>query len=637
MICTEHRKRGFSIHGALFLLLAVILSLYLLPTGTVHAQEKEETIITLHEKQDLMVLFTFDRESVPIHLISPSGKRIGEGDEGVKVSKGDRYLTILVTDAEPGNWKAAYDLGSNTKIEYSVMNETASIWIEDFQVAKTQEGADFKFTLGDESGDLWISYEIYAVDTVLLNDDVLIDDGSARSGDEVDREISLSRLSSGTYRFRLDIYYNDGNGEIFDSGLSEPIEWQNDQEQGAPDGVTMSVDLLNDTLLVDWSQAGLFGDNCRITVLADDELIAQDETEIHSDSHEIVFPAEAKQLEVQFSARERGVWSPASVRTIDLNECWLRMTNADVCTDGLVTFSYHVPGDRTLSLSISDDTDTTQGEYRISGEGTISFPITRGNNLVSASVPVDDSLYFCLNTEVYYDAIPPGIRLYDNPDGRTVSEDHISLIGSVSGADRLMINDKEILLDENGGFVAKVPLFSGENTITLNAMDPGGNETGMLISVTCTAGPSGDGGGGSDSSKQTISGDQVPAFARFLPLIASALTSLLLIVIGFVFIKKTEKKKRSFSMVALIIWDIILLPAEGVLIYYYLRLRAENYSPEFITLAERSARDASTALSREKMFLILVIIGAVISILSILVTILAGRFINRRKKTEAPE
>jgi len=69
----------------------------------------------------------------------------------------------------------------------------------------------------------------------------------------------------------------------------------------------------------------------------------------------------------------------------------------------------------------------------------------------------------------------PVLSVADVPS--TVSEEKLTVTGTVEGATKVTVNGQEVTVNEDGTFSAEVTLIEGDNTITIVAVDAVGNET----------------------------------------------------------------------------------------------------------------------------------------------------------------
>lgn len=173
-------------------------------------------------------------------------------------------------------------------------------------------------------------------------------------------------------------------------------------------------------------------------------------------------------------------------------------------------------------------------------------------------------------------------------------------------------------MKENGEFTYEVALSLGENIIEIEAQDVNGNSTMMVLTLY-------------KASKMVSGTDAKNGWIQFLPLVAAGLTSILIIVLAAVFMRKKEKttgdKKRRIW--PFILWDIFLVIAEAICIWQFISRYLYSNSMNFLELAERSVSEVAGYLRWERIFGIASGAILIIFIISLLLTILKWK---RNKK-----
>ena len=86
----------------LFLFAIIICVFAALP---VSAASKQAQIFYAYSEQDVVILFSFDKEVVDITFISPSGDKYTKADtEKIDYAQGELWSTYRVKSAEQGQW-----------------------------------------------------------------------------------------------------------------------------------------------------------------------------------------------------------------------------------------------------------------------------------------------------------------------------------------------------------------------------------------------------------------------------------------------------------------------------------------------------------------------------------------------------
>ena len=71
----------------------------------------------------------------------------------------------------------------------------------------------------------------------------------------------------------------------------------------------------------------------------------------------------------------------------------------------------------------------------------------------------------------------PHITVTYPPNGAAITEKYITLKGQIDRANNLLINGREVNIDEKGAFSDEIVIFPGINMITVTAKDQFGRST----------------------------------------------------------------------------------------------------------------------------------------------------------------
>lgn len=612
--------------GLLRPVLALVLCTLLSAAFTIKAKAETEStrIAAMPGGQDLTVMFSFDRENVDITFISPSGSRISKGDEGLEFAEGELWSTYRVTQAEEGVWQVEYDRGDNSEIQYSILEESYGLWIQYVrQDGMTGESLTVSFQTDCESGDVRYDYELWAVNGEDSSMSEVISSGSARANQEETVTASLSSLNSGRYMLRLEVSSRDGDAEIFDSMTGEEFDFTNEELPAAMQGGRVFLDMSGHTCTLDWKDAKDYGDKgYRVIVSGSSGEIYHGELDSSVTDTTIVYPLDETVLQVSLSCRKKSLWSEPCIWVLDLqNGEALRTSEAEVTGQGQMAVEYAVSGERVLFLSVNGE----EGEFLLKDSGSLGVSLQPGQNQVYAEFEGEDGVTYVLDRLIYYDALPPEILLYDDLDGKTFYEDHVDIIGAVSGGS-LTVNGEEAALDEQGEFCYRLPLSAGENVAELKAADSNGNVSMQVLTLY--------------RGDNSIGGRTEQALRKYLPLIGALLASLLVIFLAFLFMRKREKavsekgtpaagKKRTLAK--WVCTAVILGILEAGCVWQYVRCSLFARSIKYLEMAENSVSKAAEYLRMKKAFGIGAIGGFVLFALSLVVVIVLAK----RKKTKS--
>ncbi|MCM1223328.1 MAG: hypothetical protein NC548_53635 [Lachnospiraceae bacterium] len=582
------------------------------------AETKQAPILSLEQKKDLVILFTFDKEPVDITFLSPSGIRLTVADLGVEMAEGELWRTYRISDAEIGTWSVEYELKGNHSIEYSVIEEDYGLWLQYVKLENTNnDRMALKFQADSENRILDYGYEVYAVSMPNGDFSQKIASGRAVSNEETTEELALSSLSSGTYQLRLEVFCTDGDVELFDSMLSDSFDFSNPKEPERIEDYRVYLDVENQVCEAVWDDYAKKYDFCRLVVYGDDaEPIYDGILDGDVTRSGIQFPQDTKTLTISFYINHNGIWSSPSTKQIDLADGeYLRLGTDETAGDSQFILEYSAEKSRRLFLTVNG----TESELSLTGTGYCGIALEQGSNTVYAEFESDDLVFYKIDTELYFDAYPPKIILYEALDGKTFFDTIVTITGKMTGGTCITANGEVIETDSTGEFSYPFPLSYGENELTLEAVDVNGNAADLVLTLY-----------------QAASGTEMfpdkSIWVRILPLMASLLSSMLIILISIVFMKKKEKSKYGVKKRGILCWLLLVfavVSAETSCIYQFITHQIFVNSLKFLELAEHSVSDAAEYLRMRNMFGIISAVGFAICILFVLLTVFVGK---RRKR-----
>ncbi len=506
-----------------------MLAIFVLGGFYLKAEAASQQIARLEEAADLTVMFNFDQENVDITFVSPSGARYTKDTAGVEFAEGELWSTYRITGAEAGSWSVEYDLGANSQIEYSIIEEAYGIWIQYVNIVSQQEDSlEVSFEADGDGEAVWFDYTLWAV---CNTDDSLsgkIQEGRARTEEETLVTANLSKLNSGDYTLKLEVSRMDGDAEVFDSMMGDSFSYTNGKAPEGLDSYKVYLDMSRQDVRLDWSESAVRADEYQVSVYGT-ELLYQETLDREERETSFSYPADTSQLQISLSGKQNNLWSAPVVITIPIpGEEYLRNATGDVTGSGQLALEYAVTKERTLTVQKGEES----AQYLLNGTDTVYITLQQGINRIYAEFEGDNNIFYVADVEVYYDLYPPEIILYDALDGKTFSGESVDILGKVKEAESLTINGEAIAIEEDGSFTYSCKLGTGENLVELKAQDGNGNMT-MRVLTLYKAG--------------AITGE-VPKnsfWMRFLPLLISLGCSLIIILFAAIFIRKKKKKEDS--------------------------------------------------------------------------------------------
>jgi hypothetical protein len=157
----------------------------------------------------------------------------------------------------------------------------------------------------------------------------------------------------------------------------------------------------------------------------------------------------------------------------------------------------------TISGTVSDPaaTVTVNGVNAAVSGSTFTaagVALAQGRTVITANAVSPSGATATTSTNLYRDSIPPRLEVYTPEDGATVYTSPVSISGMVDDIVVGTINAEQMRVTVNGGnaevanrafLMRDVPLNAGANTLTITAVDAGGNTTVVTHHVTFVPAP----------------------------------------------------------------------------------------------------------------------------------------------------
>lgn len=592
--------------------------------GTDSGQIVEAELVRLETQQDLTVMFTYGGERPEVILIAPDGREYAEGISGeteLLTAHGEGWSTYKIPAAEAGVWRVRCDKRNNEFVDYSLVDEVDGLCIRSFEVLDIEDGRiQLSFDVGmGEDEQISYRYRITAVAGEDTSAGKEVTAGSAYTG--TPKEITVSPVLSSyeDYRFLLEVTAVAGL-EMYDSMLSEPFAYVN---PGAPDRMedfSVTLDGRAGSCRVNWEE---FSKGWSIEYYLVAAADGDTDNPIYTEStqnHETVFyyPADTETLTVELYYRWGDILSEAVTKEIDLREELLGLLTDEQTASGQLELTYRTAEQTTLEVALNGQS----GVYSIQDAGTIYFPLQEGNNRVEASFQGKNRVTYCVSAAVYRDNVSPVLTLYEDYDGMTFRQGSVVIAGSVKNAVRLLINDAEAALGEDGTFSHTVTLTEGINSVTIVAESSSGIGNARTVQLLYETGtPAGDGSG-------------------WKPLLIALGVSVAIILYTLLFVRRSEKprrEKRGRGMRGLAVRAAVFAGGlEAAVIAAYVFLYRFNNSREYVELVRESPERAAEYLRYQQLAMTSVLILSGVLLLFLLVLLLIRHFRKRRKKAAEP-
>ena len=122
----------------------------------------------------------------------------------------------------------------------------------------------------------------------------------------------------------------------------------------------------------------------------------------------------------------------------------------------------------------------------VNADGTFSLPVTllEGSNEFTIVVTDAAGNSYTLQKSITLDSTPPTLSA---TVPSTSASSSLSISGSTTGASKLLVNGKQVMLGSDGSFTTTVSLSPGSNVIVITAMDAMGNSVERTYTVDYTS------------------------------------------------------------------------------------------------------------------------------------------------------
>ncbi len=604
----------------------VMLALFLiLMTCTAFAEEKEEWLYNNPKQQSLMVVISYEKDDVKISFKDPSGKVIKL--DSLKSEKIDNTLYVYIENAAAGQWNLIYDKGTNESIKASAYPAESSMTIKGFKTGKVADSkipVEFSVT-GINGG--YYSYEISIGMDETFESARVLKTGSVYGEDVQSVEVPLDGINDGNYYLRIYAYYEDGEAFDFDEAISGSFSVVNTEKVDALEDYDVTVNLTEKTLDVSFEYK-LPWDVVTVCVKAeaDGTEIFEEFLDVESSEYTLSEEYEGDPKEIKISASlqySSGRVSEETVKTVYLDTSGsgfaVELPESGTINNNKYSFKYANAHDQLINIKINDEYPT---EETLDGKGKKSIELPDNGNDVLLSY-IFEGVTYVTEQYIVVDIYPPSLKLYENLDGMTTSEDKVIVTGKTDVGSILTINDEEVELDDNGSFSYEFALEDGTNVLTVNSEDEAGNIATYAMKIN-KAEPSSEVG-------NLVKGETASKILGFLPLFIALFVSLF----GILELATVSggKKKQAAKVDTVRKASIILLIFSGIafifdLVLFIVRRNYEK-SEEYIDLALDFPKKAYEYLQTTKTCkTLLYVLGAVavVALLAVIISVIVKKF-----------
>lgn len=477
-------------------LLKIILTAVMCVTAfTVTAYAQRAELVDLKDRQDIVVVISYDTEEPTVKITSPSGKTYSKDGDYSQADRGNNALYLYIKDAETGVWYIDYDKKGNSSVTAEVIPWQHPLSIDSLKINSWEENrlnASAEVSCEKETR---FDYYVYAV-TVNSQGETEnkyeLGNGSGSSGGTLDISVSTSGLMDGKYRLQLEAYYVTSDGTEIPSVFTTNDEFSvsGNTAQGSGEKFISVLDITQTTLKLDWSAVEDSVSSWHLSLCGkgkEEFYFADYESETVSD--EVILDKDYGDLTAELIGTLNGggyvkyekqiVWDTGVTVTFDTPAA----TNSP---HGTISYD---TGDKTVNGTLFINEEAQQ--LSLSGSGSISFELDNMEvNEVSVRYGSDADGYHMVSQRISVDSIPPVLDLYGVGDKLVSAKEKFAVSGRTEYGAALSLNGSEVDIEASGNFTAEFTLKKGSNDLNFVATDPAGNKTSRVLTVTYD--PSGD-------------------------------------------------------------------------------------------------------------------------------------------------
>lgn len=638
---TDRKQLLRHLIGALFFLM-ILFGM----AGTAFGEEQSRELMVLPRQAHIVVSIGYETEMPDITLISPDGTAYSEAAGNVRVEHGENTAFYFLPDALAGQWLIRFDKKSNPAITADYAEYTPDLTIDSL-VLKGVSGSQAEISFHTSyAKDVTYNYVVYAV---LLDENRNVtgqkelDHGTARTGQDENRRISLSSLSSyENYYLELEVYLKEYGLETYDTRITDQnFGYVNEHQPEAMGGVKVEIDPAKLLFTMDWSDYKVSCDQylaAFYTAASPDTPVSYQSVESGYNSAVFDLPSDVHMVTVELTYIRNGVASTPYRRQIDWEKgLTLSIDTPENTNSAQAVITYETDAQRNAVISVNEASQ----QVVLTGSDSISVQLEEFSNEVSVRCALDDMTDVIYRKSIYSDRIAPVLRFYEKVDAISVEEDHFLLTGETEPGCKLTVNGTEYPMNEDGSFLADLPLEKDENVFSVISTDPAGNQSAQNVTIYHGDVPA----AAAIAAGQNGDGDGMGYLPMFFTMLIGMSVVLTLILTGVVLGKRRALIRGVMTVTTLrnvfLLVTAFLAAAAAFARLLAERARAAAESLAFIRAAQRSPQEAHLMLKEyenlNRIFFALAAAAGICLASSILFMVLNRVLKKRRNTPPGPE
>lgn len=294
-----------------------------------------------------------------------------------------------------------------------------------------------------------------------------------------DGDVTNEDVNGSIGELNVSVKENVGSSDTVDSDDKSDV---NVEKQLA----SLSMYLRDDSIVISWTDDTVGSVNVEVTDTKTQQKYYNGQV---SDAKTVTvdFPSGTKQITVTLTPSVAGYDSQSSQSyTIDVDnypDATITFNGTDNTNEAKLNFHAVLNGTYTLNYEDNGKKVGTSGSLD-AGEYDLSVPLVEGENDVSVFVVDADGDMRSTSYTTNLDTTAPVLQIKTNYDGGTTTSDSVTFEGSVSGCDKLTVNNEEVTPDYDGAFSYTASLKVGENRFQIAASDKAGNISTYEATIT---------------------------------------------------------------------------------------------------------------------------------------------------------
>ncbi len=492
-----------------------------------YAKADTKDLFYLDSERSIVFTIEWDTEEPDVELISPDGTfyDIKKEHKNTGIVKGDGYIFYLIKNAKAGQWKVKYDKKSNEEVTVSVDEYDTGLWIKDFKAGKI-DGRYMPISFTTEyEGDISFNYRISVIIDKSGGEKVL-EEGTARSNDIVERDVDLSRVNSyDGYMLKLYVFFNKNGVDIFDTEYSEPFSYTNPNSEELTGELNVKVIPDAHEVEIEWSDVDYYGaDSWMISLFEDDAQSPASFTEVEWDvtAAKMEYNKDCKNVRIELRKMENSLYSKPLSKEITLDNstrAQVELPDKYIINSPLLPLTYKNADNLLTTVTVNE----TVNEIILDDSGVKNIHLNDDWNKVVVGYKDENNVSWEYVRTIYVDRTPPVLSFFENYNDVTTGDSDYIFVGSVHDFDSLTVNGDKVNVGPSGDFSYEAQLKRGRNEFTFTAADKAGNQATYTAVIVRSV---------SDSK------GNAKIIGGYLPLAASSGVGLLLIVYAFIFWRK---------------------------------------------------------------------------------------------------